>query len=31
MPVIVLVGNEAFEAEHTMLYTAIRNQSGSAK
>jgi hypothetical protein len=31
MPVIVLIGDEAFAAEHTMLYTATKDKSGSAK
>jgi hypothetical protein len=31
MPVVVLIGSEAFADERPMLYTAILNKSGSAK
>ena len=31
MPVVVLIGDEAFAAEHPMSYTATKNQSGVAK
>ena len=31
MPVVVLIGDEAFADERTMRYTATKNQSGSAK
>ena len=31
MPVVVLIGGEAFAVEHTMPYTATKDKSGSAK
>lgn len=31
MPVVVVIGNDAFADEHSMFYTATQNKSGSAK
>jgi len=31
MPVVVLIGDEAFAVERQMLYTAAKDKSGSAK
>jgi hypothetical protein len=31
MPVVVMIGADAFAAEHTMFYTAKAGKSGSAK